>query len=60
MHAILFGDVSAFADKILYCWFLGRDCENVGTPLKYNKIFFSSFLKFMKIIEFLGHSSLDI
>ena len=30
MHAILFGDVSAFADKV-YCWFLRRDCENVGT-----------------------------
>ena len=39
---------------------LTKYCENVGTPLKYNKIFFSFFLKFMKIIEFLRHSSLDI
>ena len=36
-HAILFGDVSAFADKVLRCWFLRRDCENVSTPLKCNK-----------------------
>ena len=29
-HAILFGDVTAFVDKI-YCWFLRHDCENVDT-----------------------------
>ena len=60
MHAILSRDVSAFAGKILYSRFLGRNCENVGTPLKHNKNLFSSFLKFMKIIESLGHLSLDI
>ena len=60
MHAILFRDVSAFADRILYCRFLGRNCEDVGTPLKYNKNLFSFFLKFMKIIESLGHLSLNI
>ena len=59
-HAILFGDASAFADKILSRWFLVPDCENDGTPLKQNKFFFSSFLKIMKIIESLGHSSLHM
>ena len=58
-HAILFGDASAFVDKILPRWFLVPDCENDDTPLKQNNFFFSSFLKTMKIIESLGHSSLD-
>ena len=49
MHAILFGEVSAFSDKI-YCWFLRGNCENDSTHLKYNKI---PFFKFMEIIEFL-------
>ena len=51
MHAILFGDAIAFADKILYCRFVGRDYENIGFPLKRNKNLFSSFLKLLKTIE---------
>ena len=51
MHAFLFGDAIAFADKILYCRFVGRDYENIGFPLKRNKNLFSSFLKLLKMIE---------
>ena len=46
--------------KYYIAGFCGVIVENAGTPLKYNKFLFSSFLKFMNIIEFLGHSSLDI